>query len=386
MTKNPPKDPLDTEELELTTNTPTQPQKRWGWVSAKPSEYLVVFRRGKVMEDLCGQGARFFKMPTDSYAVVPTTLKEVVFQANQVTVDHVDVRVRGMVVYRISHPLQIYKLINFTDRHGAEAKLARVLADMCRSTAKWLVANMRLEECVRRRKEEIAAQLRAEVSQIAQQSWGVEIVTMDVLDVYVQDGELFKSMLAGFKSDQDRAAKLAQLAAAGAIEQQRLSGERSLEKDRQELALEKAQRDAQLELARLELVRKKEEQQFTLDRMREEQQRELALAKIAKEQEAARLVAEGARERAKIDAEARALAHDEELRFMREKLAIESSAGPAALERLYVIEALPKIAEAVGKSLANARLNVLATGEQGAAGFLPMAIQQVLEVMERRTK
>jgi regulator of protease activity HflC (stomatin/prohibitin superfamily) len=370
---------MNVADLELTTNSPTTPQKRWGWVSARPSEYLVVFRRGRIVEKLCGQGARFFKRPSDSYAVVPTTLKEVVFQANQVTVDHVDVRVRGMVVYRISQPLQIYKLINFVDRAGAEAKLARVIADMCRGVAKWLVANITLEECVRRRKEEIAAQLRAEVQAVASASWGVEIVAMDVLDVYVQDGELFKSMLAGFKSEKDREAKLVQLASSSAIEAQRLSGERALEKDRQELALEKAQRDAQLELARLELVRKKEEQQFVLDRARETMKRELELARVAAGIEQARLVAEGRRERARIRAEARALAHDEELRFLRERLVIESAAGPASLQRLYVTDALPKIADAVGKSLQNARLTVL-QGE-GGGGFVPLAVSQVLDLL-----
>ena len=90
---------------------------------------------------------------------MPTTLKEVIFHANQITADLVDVKVRGMVVYRIADPLRIYALINFSDRQAAEAKLAQMISDMCRSLVKWLIANLQLDECIRRRKEAIATAL-----------------------------------------------------------------------------------------------------------------------------------------------------------------------------------------------------------------------------------
>jgi regulator of protease activity HflC (stomatin/prohibitin superfamily) len=172
---------------ELTTNSPEDPsrKKSWGWISARPSEFLVVYRKGELREDLSGQGGRVWKRPSDTVAIVPTTLKEVIFQANQVTCDHVDVRIRGMLVYRITDPLRIYTLINFSQRQQAEAKLARMLSDMCRSTAKWLVANMALQECNRRRKEEIAVALKREVAAVATEGWGIEIVTIDIQDVFV---------------------------------------------------------------------------------------------------------------------------------------------------------------------------------------------------------
>ena len=106
----------DDDEHELTSNTPSAPPKGWGFVGAKPSEYLVVYRKGALDERRGGQGARIWKWPSDSIAIVPTTLKEVVFKANQITQDNVDVRVRGMVVYRISDPPRICKLINFEAR------------------------------------------------------------------------------------------------------------------------------------------------------------------------------------------------------------------------------------------------------------------------------
>jgi flotillin len=357
----PPHDPdMSTQRValdhaELTSNSPDRrPQRSWGWVSARPSEFLVVYRGGALSQSLSRQGGRFFKWPSDSYVVVPTTLKEVVFHASQVTTDFVDVKVRGMVVYRVAEPLRIYRLINFADRPAAEAKLAQMISDLCRSLAKWLVANLRLEECVRRRKEEIAGALAREVGEIATDRWGVEIVTVDVQDVFIQDEALFSAMQAGFRAEKEREARLARLEAERGVETRRIANERALEQDRQELALERARQAEELERRRL------------LDA-----------------EERARIAAEGELQRARLTTEARRLQADEELRVYRERLAAEGAAAPASLERLFVSEALPRIAEALTTGLEGARLHVFQAGE-GAAGFLPLLVRQVMDLARRR--
>jgi hypothetical protein len=43
--------------------------KRWGWIAARPSEFLVRMRGGQVLSS--GQGASVFKWPWDSVAIVP---------------------------------------------------------------------------------------------------------------------------------------------------------------------------------------------------------------------------------------------------------------------------------------------------------------------------
>ncbi len=374
-------EPLTLDGTELTSNTPSEPGKRWGWVSARPSEFLVVYRRGRLAQRLCGQGGRFFKWPSDSYVLIPTTLKEVVFQANQITRDHVDVKLRGMVVYRIATPLVIYPLINFADRANAEAKLARMIADICRSTVKWLVANMTLSECIQRRKEEIAGALRTEISAIATATWGVEVVTVDVQDVFIQDDGVFRAMQATFKAEKDREAKLAQQQAERAIEESRLAHERSLEKDRQDLALEKAQRAGDLELARLAHEQRRSDEQFKLDTRRVEQAREIALFKARQAEEQSRIAGETTRLAAQLAAEAAQFTHDEEAAALRARLAAESGAGRASLERLFIQQALPQVAVALAKGLENARLHLYQSDGKPGAGFLPVAMGQVMELL-----
>ena len=62
--------------------------KRWGFVTAKPSEYLVHVRRGEVRRASSGQGATCFKWPWDAVAVVPTSFQRLMFRADPVSYTH----------------------------------------------------------------------------------------------------------------------------------------------------------------------------------------------------------------------------------------------------------------------------------------------------------
>ena len=59
--------------------------KRWGFITAKPSEYLIHMRRGKIRRRSTGQGASCFKWPWDSVAIIPTSLGRLHFTADQVS-------------------------------------------------------------------------------------------------------------------------------------------------------------------------------------------------------------------------------------------------------------------------------------------------------------
>lgn len=374
------------EDVEVATNSPsTGPVKTWGYVSAQPSEYLVVFRNGKLAESSSGQGARHFKWPGDTVAVIPTTLKEVLFQANQITQDNVDVRLRGMVVYRIVDPLRICRLINFADRQAGEAKLARMIADVCRSNAKALVSNMTLERCMRQRKEEIASALKNEVSRLTGDAadLGVGVVTVDIQDVYVQDAELFAALQARFKAEAESQADLAKLTKRQELERHQLAAERDLAEQRHTLAMEKQRRESERELAHLAEQRRNEQDKFELEKLRVEDAGQLALRRVQQEAEREQVAAQARQARAIIDTEARQVVANQEIAQLNARLAAENQAGPAALERLFIEKTLPGVAEAVSSSLGAMRLNVYqATGEGGAATPLGFVLQQVLTTLD----
>src|SRR5687768_6946716 len=83
-----------------------------GLVTAKPSEFLIHVRGGRIVERTTGPGVTCFKWPWDSVAIVPTTINRLQFVADQVTREKVGVEVCGLAVYRIVDPLVAYRMLN----------------------------------------------------------------------------------------------------------------------------------------------------------------------------------------------------------------------------------------------------------------------------------
>ena len=88
--------------FELTSNSPDDPRmhKSWGYITALPSEYLIHFQGGKIKQKSSGQGATCFKWARDTVFIVPTSLKEILFDASQLTSDNVDIRIHCMANIR----------------------------------------------------------------------------------------------------------------------------------------------------------------------------------------------------------------------------------------------------------------------------------------------
>jgi flotillin len=169
--------------------------KPWGFVTAKPSEYLVHVRGGRLLGRSSGQGATCFKFPWDAVAVVPTSLQRVSFQADQVTAEKVGVEVVGLAVYRIAEPLLAYRVLNFSYPERAQEKLEETLAAMFVGAARRLIANLPLEDCLQKRKSALAAELLREIAPVVggkgspadstAQGWGVVIDTIEIQEVRV---------------------------------------------------------------------------------------------------------------------------------------------------------------------------------------------------------
>ncbi|MBF0226074.1 MAG: hypothetical protein HQK76_11515 [Desulfobacterales bacterium] len=376
------------DDIEVTSSSPDDGRikKKFGNITAYPHEYLIHFRNGQLHEKTSGQGGSCFKWPRDTVFIIPTSLKEIIFQANQLSADNVDVRLRGMVVYRISKPMQIYTMLNFSSRQNAEEKLARMIGDLCRSTAKWMVANMRMEDCMRKRKEDIAESLKSEVSRIVgdeEKGWGVEIVTIDIQDVYIQDAEIFSAMQAQFKSDKTRESQLIKLENEKELEAKKLEQERYLAEHRKSKELEKARIEAEIKKEQIRLSRENEEKQFALDRYRVEQNE--AMSKYKLEQELARdrqkmiLKAEISQQ----DIEAKKMAQEAEISALEKRIEVENSSNETSMERLFIETALPSIANALAKSMSNTKVNIYQQDAKGGSPFKFM-LTELLDIMQER--
>lgn len=375
-------------DVEVTSSSPDDRRlsKRWGSITAYPHEYLIHFRRGQFSPKTSGQGASCFKWPRDTVFVVPTSLKEIIFQANQLSSDNVDVRIRGMAIYRISEPLKIYTMLNFSNRQRAEEKLARMIGDLCRSTAKWLVANMGVEECLRKRKEDIAEALRNEITLVVsdpEKGWGVEIVTVDIQDVYIQDKDIFEAMQRLFKVSKLRESELSQLEMKKDLEVRRLQQSLELAEHRKNNELENARIEAEVAREKLRLAQENDEKQFARDRYRVEQEEGTNNFRLDQslERERRNMTLEADKSRGRLEAER--LAHQIELEAMQQRVAVENTATPLSMERSFIESALPAIAEAIAKNMSHSRINII-QGDGNSGTPFRYILNEILTIFQER--
>lgn len=373
-------------DIEVTSSSPNDPRATisLGYVSAYPHEYLIHFQNGKLNPKSSGQGARCLKWPADTVFIIPTSLKEIVFQANQLSEDNVDLRLRGMAIYRIHEPLKIYTQLNFSNRQQAEEKLARMIGDLCRSTAKWLVANMPLQECLQKRKEEIAESLRREVAQVVS-SWGVEIVTIDIQDIYIQDAEIFQAMQTLYKTEQLRASQLSQLGLQKDLEVRKLEQELELADHRKRKELENARIQAEIKAEQTRLAQENDKAQFALDQARVEQAEAIAKYKLEQEVERQRQKITLQTQERQADLDAQRQTQQLETETLQRRVEIENSVTPLSLEKNFIESALPALAEALAKQMSNARVSIIQGDGEGGTPFR-FILNELLEILRDRVE
>jgi flotillin len=195
--------------------------KSWGFVTAKPSEYLVVVNNGRINMRRSGQGMRVWKWPWNAVAIVPTSLQQIDFVADQITRERVGVCISGVAVYRIAQPEIAFRVLNFTYGESAKEKLASTLREMFIGAARRLIANLGLEQCLQNRKEAIAAFLMQEIAPVVsgagrpddttEQGWGVVIDTIEIQDVKILSKQVFEHLQAPYRAEIAMRAEMAQL-------------------------------------------------------------------------------------------------------------------------------------------------------------------------------
>lgn len=240
--------------------------KRWGFISAKPSEFLVHCRRGRVLPS-SGQGATCFKRPWDSVSIVPTSFQRLHFVADQITLERVGVSITGLAVYRVAEPLLAYRVLNFSYPERAQEKLEQTLTEMLIGATRRLVANLSVDACLQKRKAALADELLRELSPViggegrpddrSDRGWGIVLDTVEIQEVRVLSDSVFETMQAPYRAALHRRAREAQLETDAAI------AEREATIARQEL-----ERQSQNHLRQLELALQEEQAQIEAHELR----------------------------------------------------------------------------------------------------------------------
>jgi len=306
---------------------------RWGRVVAAPHEYLVHVRRGRVIA--AGQGGSCFRWPSDSVALVDTSVQRLQFTADQITREKVGVQVTGLAVFRIVAPLLAYRTLHL----GENEQHTTILREMFVGATRRLVANLSLEECLTRRKDALAGELVSEVAPVVEgtgraeddsdKGWGIAIDTIEIQDVRVLSAEVFANLQATFREE---------------LEMRALHAQAEVEEEKRKLALLHAEHQG-------EMARRANESKIARDEA-------AAVGRVA--------VAEREAQAARI----RGAAEAEVLRVRREAEAAPVS--PERLQEVLLTETLPRVAEAFRESFDQ----VVVTG--GEMDFLGTGLAQVL--------
>ncbi|MCS6914204.1 MAG: SPFH domain-containing protein [Myxococcales bacterium] len=372
--------------------------KRWGFIVAKPSEYLVCIRGGRVDRRRSGQGARVFKWPWEAVAIVPTTLQRVEFRADQITRERVGVSVTGFAVYRIADPELASRVLNFTYGEAASEKLNHTLRDMFIGAARRLMANLTLDECLTRRKEAIATFLMREVAPVVggrgspedttDQGWGVVIDTIEIQDVRIQSQQVFAHLQAPFRAEIAARAELAELerqrrVSECAAEAQQRSAEMEQARRLQEIKDHEAQRraQAQAEVAALSYEAQRAEEQHRLALRLKEQERVLQLFQIATEAEVRERRAQVELELRRRELEVRRLEGEAEAAQQQRMAEIELQLGQIRALRDLVNHGLPQVAAAFSHSYGTVHYTHIGTGGDGLMGQVAAGIAHLLSLL-----
>ncbi|WP_437973205.1 SPFH domain-containing protein [Sorangium sp. So ce295] len=390
--------------------------KKWGRVSAKPSEYLIHMRRGS-LRPTSGQGASCFKLPGDSVAIVPTTVQKLQFTADQVTLEKVGVEITGLAVYRIVEPLIAFRMLNFSFPERAQEKLEALLVDMFAGAARRLVANLSVEECLTRRKEGLASELIREIVPVVSgrgsaedatdKGWGVLIDTIEIQDVRILSPAVFGNLQAHYRQEQERKAREASLLteravrqgeaeAQRAIELTKLSAEVELRTRRQETS-EKTRLEELASETRLKETRLAHEQQIAALTLRAEIEKTTLEAEAAAARHAAkmaasaqeidllrqraaiagarRLVAEAELAIAEIEAKKARLTQEIEIDRARALREIENTVSPEVI-RLTVAQQMPALAAAFQQRMGE--VHVTAVDGANPFGYIAAAVEGVM--------
>jgi flotillin len=366
-----------------------QKTKSWGLVTAKPSEYLIHCRGGRVRAKSSGQGATCFKLPWDSVSVIPTSLQRLSFRADQVTRERVGVELVGLAVYRIADPLLAFRVLNFSYPERAQEKLESTLASMLVGATRRLVANLSVDDVLQKRKRAVAGELLNEVAPViggigrpdddTDRGWGVVLDTIEVQEVRVLSERVFSSMQAPFRAELELKAKQSQgqaelvaVEAEKEVQAARSRAKSEIDALHARIAREQHERQSQARIE--EQARKRAEAEARLevhDTLLKEAEAALELDKTQREADDAKR-----RTEAQLVLAEGAAATE----VARQKAEVEQLLA-AAHARRVTAENMPHLAAAVGQRIGEVKVTQIGSGGDNPYGSLLEAIGGVVDMV-----
>ncbi len=349
---------------------------RWKTVVVPPNAFVVHTRRGRTEPLHVGLGVSFRYNPaTDSYLVVPGAMQTILISAYCICRELQGVLVQAYVQWIIQDFAIAYRTLDFSDLVDPMRLVNLQLKEQAEAAIKDKVATISVEDVLSDKQpiiEELTARLRAvaEGEGGSDTGLGLRIVTVQIKEAVVSSSRLWENLQKPYRAEQERVARLAELATEVALAEREMSAARERETQRMENERELAElrdrndahafdREAAERMRRA--ARRQEDAQrlaelenegtlhaLRLERERQAEEAEMARQRIEQEYAAKRLTLdhELAMQRSRTDATHASALLD--LERDRIRAAIENDQSPARIQA-RLIETLPDIVSRLPK-------------------------------------
>ncbi len=336
--------------------------RNYGYVTVNPSDYAIVFKNGNIIKE--GRGFRFYCTPRIQYVIIPGNVKNITFVADQISKENQGVEVSGFAIWKVGDPKKIYQNFDFNVESDTMEQVSVFLKDVVESAIRHMVANMTIEEVLRKRGT-IIVQLKKELEYISEQ-WGIVVDTIEIKNVRIQSKNLFDNMQAQFRNAIRLEAETNTIETERQIEEQRIhvGDQTKIIKQQSELADRERKKKLQLQEINDKAEVEKHQREQDHARKKEEMTRKWELFKEEEEYKRSQMLEQNRT----IAEEEKLQALQAELELKKKQLEVELEKYDIAIEKLQVeTENLKKdyrviLAENLPAALQNLKIDRLDLG------------------------
>ena len=300
------------------------------YVTVNPSDYAIVFKNGNIIKE--GRGFRFFCTPRIQYVIIPGNVKNITFVADQISKENQGVEVSGFAIWKVGDPKKIYQNFDFNVESDTMEQVSVFLKDVVESAIRHMVANMTIEEVLRKRGT-IIVQLKKELDYISEQ-WGIVVDTIEIKNVRIQSKNLFDNMQAQFRNAVRLEAETNTIETERKIEEQRIhvGDQTKIIKQQSELADRERKKKLQLQEINDKAEVEKHQREQDHARKKEEMTRKWELFKDEEEYKRSQMLEQNQT----IAEEEKLQALQAELELKKKQLEVELEKYDIAIEKMEV--------------------------------------------------
>jgi regulator of protease activity HflC (stomatin/prohibitin superfamily) len=225
------------------------------FVSINPDEFVIHYGRGGKIKH-SGRGVSFFCWPGETYIAVPSTIRDVNYCADQITLEKQGVRVQGFLAYRIDDFELAYQTLDLRSRSArvlmsAEksieatdystrtsetickldpndplAKTDLILRRLAESVVRHEVSNKTVDQMIGERESVIDSMKEQIAPTVAK--WGLVVETIEFTEVWIRSKALFQDMQAEYRNEIRKKAEQSTSETERLITETRLENEREV--------------------------------------------------------------------------------------------------------------------------------------------------------------